>query len=189
LRARNIVRSLLDFARERDFKKEWTALRPLVAQAVGFIRREVPPDVTVSIDIPEAVRVFADKQRLQQVFLNLVKNAVEALNGSGRVSVSAHPATDSAADTETACGRADDAIEIVVADTGPGIAPDALPRIFDPFYTTKAVGKGIGLGLFVVHEIVEQHDGCISAENAPGGGAIFRVRLPAQATGPEGHPA
>lgn len=179
VRARNIVRSLLDFAREREFKKEWAPLRPLIAQAVSFVKVDVLPDVAIVIDIPDDVNVFADRQRLQQVFLNLVKNAAEALEGGGRISVSSQRPAERDADAP-ACGSADDAIEIVVADTGPGIAAEALPRIFDPFYTTKAVGKGLGLGLFVVHEIVEQHDGCISAENAPGGGAVFRIRLPAQ---------
>lgn len=181
LRARHIVSSLLDFARERDFRKEWTPLRTLVLQAAGFVRNEVPAGVSVDVDIPDDIRVFADRPRLQQVFLNLVKNAVESLTGSGSVRVSARrPSMTAAAADDPACDSVGDAIEITVADTGPGIAPEALSRIFDPFYTTKAVGKGLGLGLFVVHEIIEQHDGCISAANGRDGGAVFRIRLPAQ---------
>ncbi|MDD5249392.1 MAG: HAMP domain-containing sensor histidine kinase [Rhodocyclaceae bacterium] len=180
-RARNIVRSLLDFAREREFKKEWAPLRPLIEQTVGFVRGEVPAKVSIAIDIPDDIAVFADTQRLQQAFLNLIKNAVEALPGRGSVAVSARKlvATAGAAVGDASCDVAGDAVDILVADDGPGIAPDVLARIFDPFFTTKAVGKGLGLGLFIVYEIVEQHDGCISVDSKRNRGTTFRIRLPA----------
>jgi len=65
-----------------------------------------------------------------------------------------------------------------VLDTGPGIAPDVLPRIFDAFFTTKTAGEGTGLGLWVSYDIVEQHGGRLRADNRPGGGAVFTVELP-----------
>jgi two-component system, NtrC family, sensor kinase len=70
-------------------------------------------------------------------------------------------------------------VEISIRDDGPGIAPEILPRIFDPFFTTKDVGKGMGLGLFIVHQIVEEHDGAIAVTSEPGQGTAFRIRLPA----------
>jgi signal transduction histidine kinase len=66
-----------------------------------------------------------------------------------------------------------------VRDTGPGIPADALSKIFDPFFTTKDVGKGSGLGLYIVHEIIEEHDGCIAVDSEPGNGTTFLIRLPA----------
>jgi len=74
-------------------------------------------------------------------------------------------------------------VEILVADNGPGIAPDILPRIFDPFFTTKDVGHGMGLGLFVVYEIVDEHGGCIAVQSMPGQGATFCIRLPHEERG------
>jgi two-component system NtrC family sensor kinase len=76
------------------------------------------------------------------------------------------------------CQAKNDLVEIRVADNGPGIASDHLPHIFDPFFTTKDVGYGMGLGLFVVYEIIEEHDGCISVQSAPDKGTTFCIRLP-----------
>jgi signal transduction histidine kinase len=98
------------------------------------------------------------------VFLNLLANAAQAIAGPGAITVETR--------------REGDAAVIVVADTGPGIAPDALGRVFDPFFTTKPVGEGTGLGLSISYEIVTKHGGEIRAENAPGGGAVFTVRIP-----------
>jgi signal transduction histidine kinase len=183
-RARNIVRSLLDFAREREFRRETVPLRPLVEQTLGFVRGEVPAKTAIKVDIPEDVAVFADAQRLQQVFLNLIKNAIEALGGRGEIAISARKTVAVAGEGfgDVSCDVAGDAADIVVADDGPGIAADALPRIFDPFFTTKEIGKGMGLGLFIVYEIVEQHEGCISVESRRQHGTRFRIRLPAQGT-------
>ncbi len=181
-RARNIVRSLLDFTREREFRREWAPLRPLVEQTIGFLRGEVPAKVSIKLDIPEDVGVFADRQRLQQALLNLIKNALEALGGQGEIALSARAVVAAEGDAlgDASCDLVGSAVDIVVADDGPGIAPEALPRIFDPFFTTKDVGKGMGLGLFIVYEIVEQHEGCIAVESKRGHGTAFRIRLPAE---------
>ena len=72
----------------------------------------------------------------------------------------------------------EDTVDIKIRDTGAGIAPEVLPRVFDPFFTTKDVGKGSGLGLFIVHEIIEEHDGCIAVDSSPGKGTTFLIRLP-----------
>lgn len=182
-RARSIVRSLLDFSRERAFRKEAILLRPLVAQTVGFVRGEVSAKSVVQLSIPEDLRVPADAQRLQQVFVNLIRNAMEGLGAQGRIDISAQVVQASEPPAGTALGEGCEAkgamVEIRVTDNGPGIAPDILPRIFDPFFTTKDVGHGMGLGLFVVYEIVDEHGGCIAVQSTPGQGATFCIRLPA----------
>ena len=114
-------------------------------------------------------RVQSDPLFLHQVFLNIVMNAEQAIAASGRpgrieVSAVALPSKDRVVAT--------------VRDTGAGIPPDALPRIFEPFYTTKEVGKGTGLGLAIAYGIVQEHGGHISAANHPDGGAVFTVELP-----------
>ncbi len=172
-RARNIVHSLLEFSRDREFRKEPLALRPLVEETVRFLKGQIPRGVTVEVEVPPEIVVPGDRQRLQQVLLNLVKNAAEAVAPeSGRVVVGARRVAAQAAEQKEAslvahgaklpCG---DAVEIEVRDNGPGIPPEIRKKIFDPFFTTKEVGKGSGLGLFVVYEIIEEHDGRVSVED------------------------
>ena len=181
-RARSIVRSLLDFSREKEFRKAPVLLNPLVAQTVGFVRGDVSAKSVVQLSIPEDLSVPADAQRLQQVFVNLIRNALEGLGPDGRIRISAQALHVSGPPEGTVlgtgCAADGEAVEICVADNGPGIAPDILPRIFDPFFTTKEVGYGMGLGLFVVYDIVDDHGGCIAVQSTPGEGATFRIRLP-----------
>ncbi len=186
-RARNIVRSLLEFSRDREFRKEPLLLRPLVEETVRFLKGQIPPGVSVEVAVPAEITLLGDRQRLQQVFLNLVKNAAEAVPPEGgRVVVSARrvpaggaPEADAALVVHGAGLAGSDVVEIEVLDNGPGIPPEIRKKIFDPFFTTKDVGKGSGLGLFVVYEIVEEHDGSIAVENGIGGGTLFTIRLPA----------
>ena len=186
-RARHIVRSLLDFSRERAFRKETVLLKPLVAQTVGFVRGEVSAKSVVRLSIPEDLSVTADAQRLQQVFVNLIRNAMEGLGPDGQIHISAQARQVSGPPEGTAlgegCERDGKVVEISVTDNGPGIAPEILPRIFDPFFTTKDVGHGMGLGLFVVYEIVDEHGGCIAVRSEPGQGATFCIRLPLEEQG------
>jgi two-component system NtrC family sensor kinase len=181
-RARNIVRSLLDFSRDTAFRKESVPLKALVAQTVGFVRGEVPAKSIVQLSIPEDLTVQADAQRLQQVFVNLIGNAMAGLGTDGQIRISAQAMQVTGPPEGTALGEGCEAkgavVEICVADNGPGIAPEILPRIFDPFFTTREVGHGMGLGLFVVYEIVDEHGGCIAVQSTPGQGATFRIRLP-----------
>jgi CheY-like chemotaxis protein len=119
----------------------------------------------------ETPLVLANEARLGQVFLNLLVNAAQALQVGG--------AEDNVIRVITS--SADGHVTVEVRDTGPGISPEHLARIFDPFFTTKPVGVGTGLGLWICQGIVSSLGGQISAENGPGGGAVFRVTLPANA--------
>ena len=185
IRARNIVRSLLDFARDREFNREPLLLAGLVAETLRFIKGQVPSQAVVVTDIPADIEILGDKQRLQQVFLNLIKNALESLEGSGEVTIRAVRRDAAQAEEEPGrfkflaqCSPAEEVVEIEIRDNGHGIPAEVLPRIFDPFFTTKDVGKGSGLGLFVVYEIIEEHGGCIAAESEQGKGTAFHIRLP-----------
>jgi two-component system, NtrC family, sensor kinase len=193
IRARNIVRALLDFARDRDFRLETVNVARLVEQTTRFLKGQIPRDLTVQLDIPPDLDIRADRQRLQQALLNLVKNAAEAVTPPGEIRISA---ARRAGDTTPLpggtqvqqfgqCATGGEVIDIAIEDSGHGIPPELLPRIFDPFFTTKDVGKGSGLGLFIVFEIIEQHDGCIAVDSRPGG-TTFVLRLPANRADPHG---
>jgi signal transduction histidine kinase len=188
-RARNIVRSLLEFSRDKDFKKQGLPLRRLFEETIRFIKGQVPPKVTIKLEVPEDITIVADKQRIQQAFLNLIKNAAEAIMEEGTVTVAAriHRAIDKAEDEGSIynylkyhgkCTLEDDTVDIEIRDTGTGIPQELLPKVFDPFFTTKDVGQGSGLGLFIVHEIIEEHDGCIAVDSENGKGTVFLIRLP-----------
>jgi two-component system NtrC family sensor kinase len=181
-RARTIVRALLDFSRERGFKKETVLLRPLVSQTVGFVRGEVSAKSVVQVSIPEDLTVSADVQRLQQVFVNLIRNAMDVLGPGGRIRISAEIKDVKEPPEGTAFGPGCEAegqvVEICVSDNGPGIAAELQSRIFDPFFTTKDVGHGMGLGLFIVYEIIDEHGGCVAVRSTPGQGTTFCIRLP-----------
>lgn len=192
-RARNIVRSLLDFSRDKEFKKETLHLKPLVEETVRFVKGQVPTNVIITQDIPDEVTIFADKQRIQRAFLNLIKNALEAVSSEGHIVIIARKIVgEEVMDFANSVllqecqyqaleNDIGSSIYIKVFDTGKGIPAELLPKIFDPFFTTKDVGKGSGLGLFIVHEIIEEHGGCIAVDSAPGKGTTFLIRLPVTA--------
>jgi signal transduction histidine kinase len=183
-RARQIVRALLDFAPERAFRRESVPLQPLLQDTLRLFAGQVPDGVRVVLEVAGDITVDADRPRLQQVFLNLFRNAVEAMPAGGELTVRAAAAEAAQAGRRRPGGRA--LVEVEVRDTGSGIAAEALPRIFDPFFSTKDVGKGTGLGLFVAHQIVSEHGGSIAAQSVPGQGTRFTVRLPAGAPAEEG---
>lgn len=168
-KARDIVKSLLEFSREREFKKERLGLMQLLKDTKMLLRGQLPSMVQVQLSVPEELEITADKQRIQQVFLNLLTNALDAVTQEGHVEVAAR---------ETVGLTGERVVEIEVKDDGAGIEPDMLKNIFDPFFTTKDVGRGSGLGLFIVYDIIERHDGKVSVESEPGVGTTFTITLP-----------
>ena len=122
----------------------------------------------MQVRIPEDLMFPMDTQRIQEVFINLIFNAAQAIKGSGRITITAWED-----------GGSDEVI-IDVHDTGPGIPPEIQGRLFDPFYTTKEEGQGTGLGLSVVYGIIQKHRGNITVESSPEQGTSFVLRLPLQ---------
>jgi signal transduction histidine kinase len=183
LRARRIVRALLDYAGDREFKRVPIPLAELVEETLRFLKSKRPTGVEVEVAIPAGLVVMGDRPRLQQVLLNLVLNAYDAMGDYGGLRISAQPGIVGRGDDYPAllgqCRPGAAVVDMTLADTGPGIPADLLPRVFDPFFTTKPVGQGSGLGLFITHQIIEEHGGCIGVANRPEGGAEFRIRLPA----------
>ncbi|PYP33454.1 MAG: hypothetical protein DMD47_01325 [Gemmatimonadetes bacterium] len=169
-RASRIVQNLLTFARQHKPERTPTGVNQVLDDTLelrGYELRVRGIEVTRDYDeqIPETM---ADAHQLQQVFLNLVTNAEQAMEKSPRESQRLIVRTR----------RTGAVIRIEVEDTGPGIPPNLLERIFNPFFTTKPTGSGTGLGLSISLGIVREHEGRIWAENAPQGGARFIVEVP-----------
>ena len=166
-RARDIVKGLLEFSRTKEFSLEPCSIKAVVNKARQLVASQLPGGIEIHIDIPDDLIIPLDTQRMQQVFLNLFLNAIQAIpDPPGEIRVVARR------DQEK-----NEAI-IEVEDTGVGIDAEHLSRIFDPFFTTKEVGAGTGLGLSIVHGIIEQHNGSISVDSKKGQGTRFTIRLP-----------
>jgi len=170
-KARDIVKTLLEFSRIKEFKKEKLPLKKLVDETILLVRGHTSHKVSISLDIPEGLMILADKQRMQQVFLNLIQNAMDAMEGTGNIWISA---------LGSGCSSGNDEVEILIEDDGPGIPTGYVEKVFDPFFTTKDVGKGSGLGLFIVHDIIEWHGGSITVDTRPGFGTTFVIWLPGE---------
>jgi signal transduction histidine kinase len=163
-RARKIVRDLRVFARTQDDVWQPVDLHEEVESSLTLLDHLLKDRVTVHRKLGDLPHVECIRSSIDQVFLNLLANAAQAIEGPGAITIETR--------------REDDMAVITVADTGPGIASDVIGRVFDPFFTTKTVGEGTGLGLSISYEIVKKHGGEIHAESPVGGGAVFTVRLP-----------
>ncbi len=169
-RIHHTIRDLLDFSRHEPGQgriESSASLAEVVEDTVKLVDRqsrfrEIALELAVDQSLP---RVRGDHERLRQLLLNLLFNAADALSGRGKIEVSATGANER--------------VQLVVSDDGPGIDGEILDQVFDPFVTTKPAGQGTGLGLAVCHTIVDQLGGSIRAENRAGGGASFEVSLPA----------
>ena len=170
-RAAKIVRNLLVFAGSRRLARRAVSLPPILQKVVALRSaacRAADIEVVRHYD-QKMPRVQSDPLLIHQVFLNIMMNAEQAIAATGR-----------SGRIEITASCSDDRIITTVRDTGNGIPEEALPRIFEPFYTTKEVGKGTGLGLAIAYGIVVEHGGEIVAANHPEGGATFTVMLPAR---------
>jgi signal transduction histidine kinase len=185
-RAARIVRTLLDFARDREVRKECFLLLPLVEETLSLLHCQRRAEAGIFVDISADLILPGDRSRIQQALLNLVKNALDACDGPGRIVIRARKTQQSdsvrAHDGELVilnkCPNGRAVVEIQITDQGTGIPGEFLPRIFDPFFTTKEVGQGSGLGLFVVHQIIEEHGGCIRINSHLGKGTKITLLLP-----------
>jgi PAS domain S-box-containing protein len=181
-RAANLVRQILTFARQDSHQKHSIELGPVVEETVGMLRATIPAGVDVSSSIaPGLPTVVADGTQIQQVLLNLGTNAWHALQGgSGRIRIELEPVeVDAVLARKSPDLQPGPYVRLRVRDTGIGMDAAILERIFEPFFTTKAPGQGTGLGLSVVHGIVQSHRGAITVESSPDQGTVFEIYLPA----------
>jgi two-component system NtrC family sensor kinase len=168
-KSRNIVRSLLEYTRPKKFQKERINLKQLIEATVELLAGHIPAKVEIAMKISDEIQIRADKQRIEQAFLNLISNAIDAIpEDGGTITILAKRNQDK------------ETVDIEVQDTGKGIAPENLSKIFNPFFSTKAVGQGTGMGLFITHQIIERIGGRITVESAVGKGTTFKVKLPCE---------
>lgn len=163
-RQNRVIQELLDFGRPSREMIQPVKVNSLMEKVLTFTlpmlnQSEIRLDVTFDKDLPQ---ILADPARLKQVFVNLILNSIQAMPDGGSLTIKSYLQNDS--------------IYIEFKDTGLGISPDDLPKIFDPFYTTKDTGTGLGLS--ISHQIVKNHKGTIHVSSAPGEGTVFKVILP-----------
>ena len=172
-RCSDIVKQLLEFSRQTNREIQAHDINRAVCRTLFLLENQtlfqnIEVEKLLAPDIPP---VPVDIQQMNQVFMNIILNAAEAMEGNGRLTLKTYRSTSS------------DSVCIEITDTGPGIPEEVLPQIFEPFFTTKEQGKGTGLGLSLVYGIVENHGGQISARNNTGRGATFIIEL--LAAGPD----
>jgi PAS domain S-box-containing protein len=179
-RAANLVKQILTFSRTSENNLVLTQPHIIVKETLKLLRATIPTTVDIRQDIDDHCgAVFADPGKLQQVLMNLISNAVHAVNEKGAIEIRLREhelgRDDIPADKEIDPGRY---IELTVIDNGTGIDRATLEKIFDPFFTTKKLGQGTGMGLAVVHGIIESHHGFITVDSEPGRGTAFHVLIP-----------
>jgi len=163
-RTKAIVRALHNYSRGEEQQVRPVDLERVVSDTLDLLRHQLR-DVDVSVQMPRPCEIMAIPGQIDQVIMNLIVNAAQALgNDGGRITIAAKQQVDE--------------WHVTVSDNGPGIPSEVLPKIFDPFFTTKGVGEGAGLGLSIVHGIVERHKGHITVAETGPGGTTFALRLP-----------
>ena len=189
-RANAVVQDLLDFASPRELGMQPRQINALLEKAIRFVRHDttkagVKVVTNFAAGMPDA---SVDPTKIEQVFINLITNACHAMPAGGTLTVTTRervmtPAESPQHDTGDRSGirfrSGEPVLAIEIRDTGTGVPPEKLSRIFEPFYTTKSTGKGTGLGLSVTQKIIDLHRGKISIENHPEGGVIATITLKA----------
>jgi two-component system cell cycle sensor histidine kinase/response regulator CckA len=183
-RGGEIVKQILNFARGNAGISAPQDLRPLAREMETFMRQTFPRNIDIHFDIPlDLPRVLGDPTQIHQVLLNLCVNARDAMPEGGRLSVSVHSETMTPTEVEVPHKPgAEGYVVLTVTDTGAGIPPEIQSRIYDPFFTTKQLGEGTGLGLSTTQSIVRAHGGFIRLISSPSSGTEFRIYLPAAKT-------
>lgn len=167
-RISSVIRGLKTFARADDNQPREVDLRENIENTLKLVNCEFRRRVQVQTNFADLPPVECYPQKLNQVLLNILVNAGQAIEGEGTVTVSTT--------------QDDGKVDISISDTGHGIPPELMPRLFETGFTTKPVGVGTGLGLAISKQIVEKHGGDIWAESEPGKGTTFHVRIPLRQT-------
>ncbi len=181
LRARDLVQQILTFSRKDDREFRPLQIAPLVKEVLKLLRSSLSATIEISLHIdPDLDPILADPTQIHQIVMNLCTNAAHAMDAEGgRLNVNISQVWLSEGDIRLHPGlNVGDYIKLSVQDTGRGIPPKIIPKIYDPYFTTKEKGKGTGLGLSVVHGIVQSYGGAIYAYSEPGRGSTFNVYIP-----------
>jgi PAS domain S-box-containing protein len=189
VRAAELTRQLLLFSRKQPMQQTVISLNSTIDTMLKMIRRLLSENITITTDFaPGLLSVLADEGTIEQLLMNLVVNARDAMPQGGVITIRTENAMLSKDDCRHISGARPGAfIKLAVSDTGSGMDPHTMEHLFDPFFTTKAPGTGTGLGLAVVYGIVTQHKGWIDVTSMPGSGSTFTLFFPADDRQPELH--
>ena len=180
-RATGLISQILTFSRKNK-KENFKLIRldSIIKEVTRFIRNTIPENIKIEQNIsPKSFRIISDSTQIYQVIMNLYYNAIDAMgNNGGALKVSLLPVEKEDMKTSTGFLKKGDYIELSITDTGEGISSDIIKKIFDPYFTTKAQGKGTGLGLATVHGIVKSHEGEIQVDSIKGKGTSFKIYFP-----------
>jgi signal transduction histidine kinase len=168
-RVQAIVQNLRDFTHPSVESRESADLNRCLETTLAILAPQIPAGVTIAKAYRPIPQIACYLREINQVFYQILRNALQAVGAQGRIAI--------------ATGSEGDQVEIRIDDSGPGIPPENLGRVFDPFFTTREVGQGTGLGLHLAHGIVGKHGGTLAVESRPGQGSVFIVRLPQSASG------
>jgi len=179
-RARDLVRQILDFSRKGKYEPQPLKMGPVIKEGLKFLRSTVPLHIELESKIftgRDLVR--ADPTQMLQVIMNLTINAAQAMHEKGgKILITLDAQDEEGWLPPPGLPLGKKYLKMVVSDTGVGIPPEILPRIFEPYFTTKGKGEGTGMGLAVVHGLVEKHGGAITVKSEPGKGTDFEIFLP-----------
>ena len=170
-RAKGIVKALLEFSHEKSLSIKRVRFKDLVKEAMNQIKGQLPTEISIHMEVPNDIEVDIDPKRIRQVFINLTINSIQAMTEGGVLTIKVWEGIE----------NDEKMFYFQVQDTGYGIPKRDFDKIFDPFYTTKDVGSGSGLGLSISHSVIEQHGGRIEVESVLGKGSKFTVILPSNA--------
>ncbi|MFP4315993.1 MAG: PAS domain S-box protein [Desulfovibrionales bacterium] len=181
-RATDLVRRLLTFSRKMEIKLSRVDMNEIIRSALGLIERTIPKMISIETRLdPECRDITADPTQMEQVLINLVNNAVDALPEGGKIRIETrHVAIETKSQARSLDMHPGDYMLLTVADNGVGMDKQTRDHIFEPFFTTKEVGKGTGLGLSTVYGIIKGHRGYIECSSAPGKGTMFSIYIPEQ---------
>ena len=181
-RGRNLVQQILTLSRKQEEERHPIRIASVIKEALKLLRSSLPSSINIQQDISSQAVVLADSTQIHQLIINLCTNAYQAMHTStGNISISLQdifiePANTLIEDFVLAPGQY---VKLTVSDSGIGMNDETITRIFEPYFTTKEVGKGTGLGLAVVHGIVKSHGGRINVQSVPSSGTTFTIYLPA----------
>jgi len=180
-RAKDLVKRILSFSRGDVVNKSSIDPIHIVADAVGLLKASLPASILIKyFDYLNGIRIFADPTQLHQVVMNLCTNAFHAMELTGGV-LTLTLTTKTITDLDIPVGsdtKFGNYFQLTVSDTGIGISPEIRDKIFNPYFTTKPIGKGTGMGLSMVHNIIQNHDGFISVNSVVGEGTNFEIMIP-----------
>ena len=178
-RGRELVARILTFSRRQHHQLDVLNLKPTIETVLSLLKQTIPTSVMLEFNMTTDISIFGNKTLMHQVLMNLINNAVDAMDGEGTIKINVtRIAADSTLMEHFPETNAQNYCRIEISDTGHGMDKTTIDRIFEPFYTTKEVGKGTGLGLSIVHSIIKEHKGEVTVSSELGKGTTFIILLP-----------